>query len=528
MILKKPYAFLIKYFKIIHLICLILITIITYNFQKVVTFFTNYNNTTTIGEKAGSTYISFIFLVLCLIVVAFFIMMYFLMRKKDKPNKFYLLGSIYYVIIFLSLIYGINTINSLYTITMDIKVFRALHDIYLILYLPNFLIAIMSFIRGFGFDIKKFNFNKDLAELEIKSEDNEEFEFVLGTDNYVIKRKIRRYFRELKYYFIENKVLVSIILGVAAVILLISLFINRTIVNKIYHVGDTITTSEFTIKLNKAYITAKDYKGNIIKEDKKYVILNATISSNKTPSKSLAPEYIYMSLGKYRISNIKTTLADSFKDLGASYQNFKITDKEANYIFVFEVDKTKYSRSYDLNFFDGISYDKDNNLIYNYKVANIKPQNIDLELKSEDKNLNDTFYIGSKLYGNTELSIIKTSISDKYEFTYDKCDGETCMPLTDIEFPDNSLSNSLLALNYNIIIDKNSGLNDSNMASILTKLIKLKYKQNDNYKEEAIISKNNSNLKNVLLIDIPKYIVSSNEIYIVISSRENSYQIKIK
>ena len=66
------------------------------------------------------------------------------------------------------------------------------------------------------------------------------------------------------------------------------------------------------------------------------------------------------------------------------------------------------------------------------------------------------------------------------------------------------------------------------MASILTKLIKLKYKQNDNYKEEAIISKTNSNLKNVLLIDIPKYIVSSNEIYIVISSRENSYQIKIK
>ena len=528
MILKKPYAFLIKYFKLIHLICLSLITIITYNFQKIVSFFSNYNNTTTIGEKAGSTYISFIFLLLCLIVVAFFIMMYFLMRKKDKPNKFYLLGSIYYVVLFLSLIYGINTLNNLYSITMDIKVFRALHDIYLILYLPNFFFAIMSFIRGFGFDIKKFNFNKDLAELEINSEDNEEFEFVLGTDNYVIKRKIRRYFRELKYYFIENKVLVSIILFAGAIILLISLFVNRTIVNKIYHIGDIINTSEFTIKLNSAYITAKDYKGNIIKEDKKYVILNATISSTKTPSKSLAPEYIYMSLGKYRISNIKTTLADSFKDLGVSYQNFKIAEKAFTYIFVFEVDKTKYSRSYDLNFFDGISYDKDNNLVYNYKVAKIKPEDIDLNLKIENKNLNDTFYLGSKIYGDTKLSIIKTSILDKYEFTYDKCDNETCIPITDVEFPDNNLANSLLVLNYNITADNNNGLNDANMTNILTKLIKLKYKQNDEYQEEAIVSKTNSNLNNTLLIDIPKYIVSSNEIYIVISSRENNYQIKIK
>ena len=60
------------------------------------------------------------------------------------------------------------------------------------------------------------------------------------------------------------------------------------------------------------------------------------------------------------------------------------------------------------------------------------------------------------------------------------------------------------------------------------KPFRLEIMEYDNYKEEAIISKTNSNLKNVLLIDIPKYIVSSNEIYIVISSRENSYQIKIK
>ena len=350
MVLKKPYAFLIKYFKIIHIICMAIITYNAYNFQKIVNFFSNYKSTSVSNILPASNYISIVFILSCILLISYFIMIFLLMQKKDKPSRYYLLGSIYYFILFIAIIYAYNTINELVEITIDQRTSRALRDIYLIFSLPNYYFLIMSFIRGLGFDIKKFNFNKDLVELEIKTEDSEEFEFILGNESYKIKRKIRRYLRELKYYILENKFILSIILGIIIIFIFISLFLNRTVINKIYHIGDTINTKNYTIKLNNAYITANDASGNIIKENKKYVILNATIRSNN--NKALLPEYIYISLGKHKISNFKTTLSDSFSDIGISYKNDKLTNEFANYIFVFEVDKEQLSSTYNLNLFD--------------------------------------------------------------------------------------------------------------------------------------------------------------------------------
>ena len=46
----------------------------------------------------------------------------------------------------------------------------------------------MVLVRGLGFDIKKFNFVKDLHELDIDVTDEEEVELTLGNTN-VAKRK---------------------------------------------------------------------------------------------------------------------------------------------------------------------------------------------------------------------------------------------------------------------------------------------------------------------------------------------------
>lgn len=528
MILKKPYAFLIKYFKLIHLICLFFIITITYNFQKIVNFFGDYNNTLNIQENAASTYISILFFIICIIVITFFILMFLLMKKKDKPSKFYLFGALYYIVIFLALIFAYNEINSLYTISMDIKIFRAIRDIYLMLYLPNFFFAIMSFIRGFGFDIKKFNFNKDLAELEIKSEDNEEFEFVLGADTYKIKRKIRRYIRELKYYFIENKTLVSLILGVFSIIIIIYAVLNHTVVNKTYSIGDTINNYEYSFIINSAIITSKDASGHIIKDDKRYVIINGTIKSNLNVSKILPPEYIYISFKNHRISNIKTTLASSFKDLGISYQNFKITPENNTYIFVFEVDKTKSLKTYDLNFFDTVTYEDDGTTTYNYKKAKIKPKDIDIELEETSKSYNEILPLGTDIYGTSALTINNAIISSKYEYQYEQCENETCQTLTDIEFPANSVSNTLLILDYNFKYDASEGITQNVGNSILKNIMQIKYKSNGEYLTEGIVPTTNSNISDKLIVEIPKTIITSEELYLMITTRQYIYSLKIK
>ena len=66
-------------------------------------------------------------------------------------------------------------------------------------------------IRGLGFDIKKFNFTKDIQELNIEDIDSEEVEVNVNIDTKNIIRDINRRKRELGYWIKEN-LLFSIIL----------------------------------------------------------------------------------------------------------------------------------------------------------------------------------------------------------------------------------------------------------------------------------------------------------------------------
>ena len=125
------------------------------------------------------------------------------MNKKKKPIKLYIFSIIYYVILIISMLFIYNVINTLYEATLTQKLSRFYRDIFFILNLPHYYFLVMYIIRGIGFDIKKFNFSKDLQELEINAEDNEEFEFVLGTEGYLVKRKIHRIYREIIYYYKE-------------------------------------------------------------------------------------------------------------------------------------------------------------------------------------------------------------------------------------------------------------------------------------------------------------------------------------
>ena len=66
-------------------------------------------------------------------------------------------------------------------------------------------------IRVLGFDIKKFNFTKDIQELNIEDIDSEEVEVNVNIDTKNIIRDINRRKRELGYWIKEN-LLFSIIL----------------------------------------------------------------------------------------------------------------------------------------------------------------------------------------------------------------------------------------------------------------------------------------------------------------------------
>ena len=105
MILKKPYAFLIKYFRIIHIILALPIIYLILRTGNIVHFFSDYIDTnyyTNVSNIAG-TYINYFMYLSVLLILISGIAIYFLMRKKEKSTIFYFLLILFYLILFVVL-----------------------------------------------------------------------------------------------------------------------------------------------------------------------------------------------------------------------------------------------------------------------------------------------------------------------------------------------------------------------------------------------------------------------------------------
>ncbi|MDD2505677.1 MAG: hypothetical protein PHF21_05390 [Bacilli bacterium] len=100
MILKKPYAFLIKNFKIIHIILSIMIFSIITMFGKISGFFSSYAKENIIGSLGlAAQYINNFLYILIIIIILFSLAMFLLMRRKEKPLLFYVLLFVYYLVL---------------------------------------------------------------------------------------------------------------------------------------------------------------------------------------------------------------------------------------------------------------------------------------------------------------------------------------------------------------------------------------------------------------------------------------------
>ena len=100
MILRKPYAFLIKNFKKIHLILTILMIYITYKCNHILAFFNEYIEER-VYEYTGKLAISYINIYMYIIIILIIIVVVsilILMRQKKKPIFLYLFMIIFYLV----------------------------------------------------------------------------------------------------------------------------------------------------------------------------------------------------------------------------------------------------------------------------------------------------------------------------------------------------------------------------------------------------------------------------------------------
>ncbi len=334
MVLRRPYAFLIKHFRLIHIVITALFGLVAYKSRSIYIFLKK-----VIADSASrydaEMYINkgiilyiFLALILCFAVQ-------WLLKYKDKPRKLYTIIMVIYVIISIFLLVLFNYMGTFASAIADQKTIRMYRDILTIMLLLQYYVVFVMLIRGLGFDLKKFDFNRDMQELNLNAEDSEEVEVNVGVDTSNVMRIARRQGREFGYFYKEFKVYILVILVVVIGILGIKGYKYFKEKYKVYAVGDTFGV--------KNIITIKD--GYAVKSGGKYfVVINFDIYKHgKKALFNTGDMALLVNKNKYIPDK---NICYKFNLLGNCYKKQNIINNAMNYILVYEVEELKNNQVY--------------------------------------------------------------------------------------------------------------------------------------------------------------------------------------
>ena len=168
MIIRKPFAFLIKNFRKIHIVLLLIGLFVLYKTMDTVGFVNEFMKFGTYDLYADpiTNHISFWMNFCVFLMIIGSSSLLFLLLYKKKPWKTYLIPIITYVLLFLVLSM-MKSFFRTYTEMVDVTDLRLSRDL-LMIFLVGQMPALGIFvIRIFGLDVKKFDFNSDILKLNI-------------------------------------------------------------------------------------------------------------------------------------------------------------------------------------------------------------------------------------------------------------------------------------------------------------------------------------------------------------------------
>lgn len=424
MIIRKPYAFLIKYFKIIHIILFISMTFLLFKTRNIYMFFREYLLTGTYiyTENMVFQYVSIPMILITILLVAILLLIYFLMRQKQKPVFYYLSSVIFYFITFISFLVFLNFFNNLEFRSYSNQVLVIFRDLTMVLYYLNYLFLAVAFARGFGFNVKKFNFERDIKELDITESDREEIEVGGKLDYDNVFNFFRRHIRQLKYYFKENSFVFIVFLVIAVLGGSAYITLDKLVFNKTYREAETIVLNDISYTVYNSYITNKDRYGEYVKnKDTYYLIIDFNVLNQTDNSIKLTVENYRVKMGNnyyYPKSNIRS----KFTDLGTVYNNQNIAiDSSNRYILVFEIGEYNNQKiTFQLYYGKKVS-DTDAKLYY--KDISLNPNTFP-EISLGSYQLTDNVNLENTFLKISNFSINSYEVLDVFNYTYTKCDNE--------------------------------------------------------------------------------------------------------
>ncbi len=534
MVLRKPYAFLIKHFKLIHIIILFCISMALFNLNDISNLFRTLQRTSTYVYAGADIYINhgiFVFLAIALILSA---IVYYLFKIKKKPNRLYLFLLIYLIATICSYIYIYRTLRVVVDTALTSDVIILIKDLTFLLSLPGYIFVFVCFIRGVGFNIKKFNFSKDLDDLQISEKDREEFEFTLGQNNYKYMRTLRRSIREFRYYILENKFAISLVTSVVVIVLgVVGFNYYKNYVRGLQETESAIVDN-ITYTVLDSYVTKYDFNGNRINDSYKYVIVNLSLYNSSSKSKTLNLNKIVLANGKllYRATN---SVNNKFFDLGKPYiekQELPANSKTEATV-AFEVPES-LSDTYTLKVQYSLS-GMFNNVSLDYKNFMVDVKNIDKERNIENHSLNENISVNPLGKNHFEFNIRSYLIKDSYSSKYVKCGTvDSCYLLSNVisSNSNNSMfsNKTMVILDYEAIIDNTANYysNFGTINNIFGNYMTIVYKIGNKVKSEKASMLDSNDIDNKLFVSVDRDISLADEIYLQFDFRNDRYIINLK
>ena len=512
MIIKKPYAFLIKYFRKIHIALIIIGAYVLFKSVKTLLFINEF-----MSEREYNAYSNPItkhlntpFKIAVLVMAVGSAAILLLLKHKGKPWKLYLIPMITYIALYFTT--GIiSSYFTVYTKIVDLSNLRLSNDFFFIGMLCQVPSLCVFILRVLGLDLKTFNFRDDLDELELTEADKEEIELGLSIDVYTFIRFGRRIWRNAGYFYEEHKLICKAAAVIIALIFLKSTYQFVFVENRVYRQGQAYDINGYTMKVTNSYFTDKDVHGQLITKDANFVIVEYEVTNHRE-NRSLDTSFFHIKAGKKVFGSTEVLYASEFQDLGQAYKKVqKIKrDETLKFIIIYKVSK-KYRKSRFYMYYQELGGES--------KARKIKLKIKNLSKMEEPQKIKNGDFFDIKAY-NFEDSIAfdDFELSDSIEYRTNTCTTTNC----ELDSKTMDAPNGYQAMILNFASDN---FESKNMIDFLTKYGKIEYKDSSGKLKSMDIDFliKRKYLGKILYIKIPNNVAESKYIAIKIVLRTKTY-----
>ena len=514
MIIRKPYAFLIKNFRKIHVFLLLLSLFVAYKLFDVSSFVNEFMRLGTydLFKNPITKHITgWLLFSIFLLIVGSTSLLFLLMHKK-KPWKLYLVPVVEYIALFLVLLMIKSFFNGFSNDveTTDLRMSRDLLLMFTVAQLPVIAVYIM---RVFGLDFKKFDFNSDKEFLELSEEDREEIEIGISFDKNTLLRVFRKHKRHALYLYEEHKNLCKALAIILGVIALFNIYHFAFVTHKSYGEGDNYRINGFTFKVNKAFFTDKDFNGNVIENGSNFVIVDLTIE-NHEGARTVYLENFHIRNGSHDSVTTNKTYAKEFRDLGATYDSVKnLKNGEVlNCIIVYKVPKNLKKDRFVLFYQENGGH---------LRKIKLKVSDVSKIGEIEKKQLGEDLDLGLR-YKNDTVSFEYASIDNSVQYFTQNCNSRNCAFQGEYLIADDTYR--ILEIGFS-----SDTYEAKNMVDFLVNYGKLNYKD-ANDKEDAIELVNGLSKAyygKVVYLKVPPELEEAKEVSLDLVIRNKHYQYQI-